>query len=59
MARKNKEPPVTVQTMADSGTMVTSRSGMAAPTANVTEEARAACIGRALRLSEKPSSSRA
>lgn len=58
-ARKSNEQPETDQVNAARGTKKTSRSGSTAPTVKLPAEAKAACTGRAIKVSEMPNSSRA
>ena len=58
-ARKPKDAADTMGTSAPAGDTTTMSKGMAAPTANVAAEVSAACTGRAVVISEIPSSSRA
>ena len=58
-ARNNSELPETTHISADAGTSTTTISGKAAPTENVAADAIAAWTGRAVSISEMPSSSRA
>ena len=58
-ARNKSELPETVHMSADTGAKRTIRRGRAAPTAKVPAEANAAWTGRAVRVSDMPSSSRA
>ena len=56
-ARNPKEAADTIGTSALAGEMTTISNGMAAPTENITADVNAACTGRALVISEIPSSS--
>jgi len=58
-ARKPKEAADTSGTIALIGDMTTISNGNAAPTENVKADVNAACTGRAVVISEIPSSSRA
>ena len=58
-ARKLKDAADTMGTRAPAGDTTTMSKGMAAPTDNVAAEVNAACTGRALVISDIPSSSRA
>jgi hypothetical protein len=58
-ARKAKDAADTIGTSAPAGATTTMSKGMAAPTENVAAEVSAACTGRAVVISEIPSSSRA
>ena len=58
-ARNPKDAADTMGTSAFAGDTTTMIKGMAAPTANVAAEVNAACTGRAVVISEIPSSSRA
>ena len=57
-ARKHKDAIDTTGTSALAGDTITMSKGMAAPTANVAADVSAACTGRAVVVSEIPSSSR-
>ena len=58
-ARKPNDAAETIGTSAPAGARTTISKGMAAPTENVAAEVSAACTGRAVVISEIPSSSRA
>src|SRR6185503_15059381 len=58
-ARKPKDAADTMGTSAPAGDTTTMSKGMAAPTENITADVSAACTGRAVVISEIPSSSRA
>src|SRR5450759_1020085 len=58
-ARKPKDAADTIGTSVPAGDTTTMSKGMAAPTENVAAEVSAACTGRAVVISEIPSSSRA
>ena len=58
-ARKPKDAADTMGTSAAAGETTTMSKGIAAPTENVAADVRAACTGRAVVISEIPSSSRA
>lgn len=58
-ARKPNDAAETMGTSAPAGDTTTMSKGMAAPTENITADVNAACTGRAVVISEIPSSSRA
>lgn len=58
-ARKPNEAADTVGTSTFTGETTTISNGIAAPTENITADVSAACTGRAVVISEIPSSSRA